>query len=164
MPLITALVYASQTLTSDGTNVTADDTVTVGSQTYTFKASVGSTANQVLVGADAAASLTNLKAAINADAAGAGTLFGSATVAHTNVVATTLTSTTLKVVSKVPGTIGNHVPSTETSTHLSWGDETLAGGTGSIATAISEILDGRLQLTSAVEQALRELDGDASAD
>lgn len=156
---ITQPAYAIGTLTSDATNITADDTVTIGLVVYTFKASVTTTANEVKVGADAAASLANLKAAINASDA---TVHGSLTVANPHVVATTLTATTLKVVAKVPGVIGNVIGTTEASTHLSWGGTVLAGGTGSIYTAISQILSTE-QVNSAVEQILRSLDADAAS-
>lgn len=156
---ITALAYASGTLTSDATNVTANDTVTVGSVTYTFKASVTTTANEVKVGADAATSLSNLKAAINASDP---TVHGSLTVANPNATATTLTATTLKVVAKTPGTVGNFIPTTEASTHLSWGGAVMSGGTGGINTAITELLASE-QVNSAVEQILLSIDGTSTS-
>ena len=122
-----AITAASGTLTSDATNVSADDTVTIGEVVYTFKASVTTTANEVKVGASASVSLDNLKAAING-AAGGGTTYGSETVAHPLVTATDKTATTLKVVAKTSGVGGNSIASTEESTHLSWGGATLSGG------------------------------------
>jgi hypothetical protein len=119
--------HAIGTLTSDGTNVTAADTVTIDSHVYTFRASVTTTADEVKIGADAAATLANLKAAING-AAGGGTTYGSATVAHATVTAGDITSTTLKVNAKTGGTAGNSLGTTESSTHLSWGGSVLAGG------------------------------------
>jgi hypothetical protein len=157
MPTISSLVYASGTLTSTGVQVTANDTVTIGGVTYTFKASVTTTANEVKIGADAAGSLANLKAAINASDP---TVHGSLTVVNPHVVATTLTSTTLKVVSKVPGAIGNFIATTEVAATLSWGAATLASGSGSVATAISELLAGG-QINADVEQTLRSMDGDS---
>lgn len=49
-----------------GTNPTANDTVTINGVTFTFVASIGSTAGNVLIGADATASITNLVTLINA--------------------------------------------------------------------------------------------------
>lgn len=118
------------TLTSDATNVTAADTVTVGSVAYTFRASVTTTANEVLIGADAATTLANLKAAINADPAQP-TKYGSLTVVNPTVGAGALTATTLVIYAKTGGTAGNSLASTETSTHLSYGAATLAGGAAS---------------------------------
>lgn len=121
-------VKASQTLTSDATNVAADETVTIGNKVYTFKTTPTTVANEVKVGADAATSLANLKKAINLTGV-SGTDYGSATVAHTQVDAGTLTATTLLVTAKVGGTQANSYATTETSAHLSWGAATLAGGT-----------------------------------
>lgn len=59
-------------------NFVDGDKVKVGGNTYTFKNSVGTTANQVKVGATAKDSLTNLVAAMNLGA-GSGTLYGSET-------------------------------------------------------------------------------------
>lgn len=120
------------TLTSDATIPTADDTVTIDGVVYTFKAAPTTVAGEVKLGASAAEALANLKAAINLDA-GAGTLYGSLTVVHPTVRATTLTATTLKVVAKTGGTAGNALATTEGSTHLSWGGVTLAGGAAATA-------------------------------
>lgn len=130
---------AFSTLTSDATTVVDGDTVTIGGQVYTFKTALTSpaTANQVLIGATAAANLVNLKAAINADPAGAGTLFGSLTVANASVVATTLTATTLLVVARVGGTIGNAIATTTTATHLSWTSTVLVSGVNAIPTGLA---------------------------
>lgn len=125
---VAGAIAAFQTLTSDATNVTADDTVTIGNKVYTFKASVTTTANEVKIGADAATTLANLKKAINLTGTG-GTEYGSATTIHSQVTAGTLTATTLLVTAKVAGTQANSYATTETSSHLSFGAATLAGGT-----------------------------------
>lgn len=119
-------VQATQTLTSDTTNVSANDTVTIGGYTYTFVA-VPSAPFQVDIGASAAASLDNLKAAINASGT-AGTTYGTGTYAHPDVTATTNTDTTQVVQAKLGGTVGNSIATTEASTHLSWGAATLENG------------------------------------
>lgn len=49
-----------------GTQPTDGDTVTINGVTFTFKTTLGSTAGNVLIGADAAAAITNLKALVNA--------------------------------------------------------------------------------------------------
>lgn len=51
-----------------GTNPTADDTVVIGAETWTFKVAAAST-YQVTIGGDAAASIANLVAKINANTA-----------------------------------------------------------------------------------------------
>ncbi len=119
------------TLTSDATVPTAADTVVVGSVTYTFRAAVTTTANEVKLGSGGAAaadSLANLKAAINADPAGSGVTYGSLTVVNPTVGAGALTATTLQMYAKTGGTAGNSLTSTEGSTHLSYGASTLLGG------------------------------------
>lgn len=70
---------------SNGSNFADGDTVSILGRTYTLRAVV-SGADDVLIGADIGETLDNLGAAVNADA-GEGTLFGSGTVAHTEVVA-----------------------------------------------------------------------------
>lgn len=134
---IPAAVAATGTLTSDGTVPTAADTVVVGGVTYTFRASVSTTANEVLIGTGGAAvadTMANLAAAINAGT-GSGTKYGSATVINPDVYATA-DATHVYVTSKVPGTVGNFLPTTETSSHLSYGATKLSGGTGSLATSL----------------------------
>lgn len=83
--------------------------------------------NEVLIGANAAATLDNLKAAINRDS-GAGTTYSSNTQAHTEVTATTNTDTT-QVVQAISYNSGETIATTESATHLSWGAAALASGT-----------------------------------
>lgn len=126
------------TLTSDATNVAAAETVTIDGVVYTFRAAPTTVAGEVKVGADAATSLANLKAAINLDPAGSGTLYGSLTVVHPTVGAGALTATTLQVYAKTGGTAGNSLATTETSAHLAWGGSTLASG--AVATGINPLV------------------------
>jgi hypothetical protein len=58
-------IPATATLTSNNTNVTANDTVTIAGKVYKFVTPVGSTEGNVLIGADADATLLNLIRAIN---------------------------------------------------------------------------------------------------
>ena len=71
-------VYSSNNVfhkrTISFSTVVATDAITVAGVTFTFVASIGSTAGNVLKGANDAAALTNLAAAING-AAGAGTTY-----------------------------------------------------------------------------------------
>lgn len=124
-------------LTSDATNVTANDTVTIDSVVYTFKAAPTTVAGEVKIGADAATTLANLKAAINL-AAGSGTLYGSGTVVHPTVTAAAITATTLRLYAKTGGTAGNSLGSTEASSHLSFTSTVFAGGSAS--TGVSSLL------------------------
>lgn len=127
--------YAVGTLTSDGTAVTDGDTVVVGatggtSKTYTARTALTNiVANEVLIGstADGSAFLVNLKKAINGTGT-IGTDYSIGTVVNPDIIAYTITSTTLKVGFRTLGTAGNAYTTTETSSHLSWGGATLAGG------------------------------------
>ena len=125
---ITPAVHATSTITSDATNVTDGDTVTIGAVVYRFKDTMLA-AYDVQKGASAAVSLDNLKAAINATGT-PGTEYFAGTSAHPYVIATTNTDTTQKIVSRTYGTGNNTLATTEASTHLSWADTTLGGGTG----------------------------------
>lgn len=132
---IASLVAASKVLTITDIDDLADETVTVGSTVYTFKTalSTGPTvANQVLIGANIAAAVTNLTAAINGSA-GVGTTYSVGTAANADVTAVANTgSGTVTVTAKVPGAIGNSIALAETLTDGSWasGATALSGGTG----------------------------------
>lgn len=107
-------------------NAAGDETVTIGTRVYTFKASL-TAANQVKIGATASDSIDNLIAAING-AAGAGTLYGTGTVAHALVTAAAGAGDTMVVTAKTKGTAGNSIASTETMGNGSWGASALASG------------------------------------
>lgn len=106
---------------------TANDTITIGSITYTLKASVTTTANEVKIGATALETIQNLVAAINGGP-GAGTVYGSATVPNADVTARVDSSTILGVAANASGVAGNSIASTKSSTAISWGASTLTGG------------------------------------
>lgn len=93
----------------------------------TFSGGVNAVVNEVLIGGSAANALAHLKEAIN-DSANEGTDYSTGTAAHTSVTAGTLTSTTLLLTANATGTGGNSIATTETSSHLSFGSSTLAGG------------------------------------
>jgi hypothetical protein len=116
--------FAAATLTLTG-NAVAAETVTIGAVTYTFRTSVSTTANEVLIGATASATLDNLKSAINLDGSA---VYGSATVVHPTVHAGAKTATTLVLSAKTGGTGGNSLASTETMTNGSFGGATFANG------------------------------------
>lgn len=95
----------------------------------TMQNGVASTANEVKIGASAAATLDNLKAAVNGDTAGKGVTYAYATAASTEVDATTNTDTTQLFVAKATGTAGNSLASTDTSATLLFTGSTFTGGT-----------------------------------
>lgn len=124
-------VPATGVLTSDGTNVSDGDTVTVGSKTYTFKTTLTPSEGEVLMGPTADLSLQNFAFALNHDRATAGVNYQAA-AANADVSAGSINSHALTVTARVVGS--SSVASTETSSHLSWGASTLAGGTSTLAT------------------------------
>ena len=118
--------FATGVLTFTGIGV-EDETVTIGDVTYTWKAAP-SAANEVDIGVDAATCVTNLVAAINAGA-GAGTLYGTGTVANPKASAADGAGDTIDLTSKVSN--DNTIPTTETMTNASFGAATLTGATDS---------------------------------
>ena len=116
----------------------AGNTVTVGTQTYTFVTSLSTTptANEVLVGATDAASLANLANAINGGS-GSGITYGSPTVANTSAKAEVgsnaagLQTVTLTAINK--GLSGNSIATAATGTANTFGAADLtSGAAGSI--------------------------------
>jgi hypothetical protein len=107
-------------------------TVVIGNKTYTFQSVLTNVNGNVLIGADAAASLDNLKAAVNLSA-GAGTLYAAATTAHTQVTATANTDTTqtfsATILAATDGNaaVQNALASTETLTNGAFGAATFTG-------------------------------------
>jgi hypothetical protein len=120
-----SLVAATATLTLSG-NAVADETFTAAGRTYTFKAAL-TAADQILVGANAAATILNIVAAVNG-AAGAGTTYGTGTVAHATVTAADGAGDTVVFTAKQKGTGPNAYGSTETMTAGAFGGATFAGG------------------------------------
>lgn len=109
-------------------NLANTETVTIGGKTYTFQTVLTNVDGNVLVGASAAASITNLYNAINGTGGTPGTDYALSTTAHPTVKATAKTTTTLTVTAIVGGSTGNSIAATETSANASWGGATLAGG------------------------------------
>jgi hypothetical protein len=136
---ITTGVAATQTLTFTDVAV-ADETVTIGTKVYTWKATP-TAANHVKVGASAAACVTNLVAAINETAGSEGTLYGTGTVAHASVTAADGTGDTVDITARSEGTTANAIATTETMTNASWGAATLAGGVEPLITGSATDFD-----------------------
>jgi hypothetical protein len=120
-------VLATGTLTSDNTNVSNNDTVTIGSKVYTFKTALTPTEGEVLIGGSADASLLNLIRAINHSGT-PNTDYKCAAADPLVTAATSVTAHAFAVTAILGGVAGNAYASTETSAHLSWGGATLAGG------------------------------------
>lgn len=127
--LSSAAVAAAKALTISSTTSANTQTVVIGATTYTFLTSFVDAANNVLIGASAGAMGDNLAAAINLGA-GAGSLYGTATVLNASVSAVSNGSGVVTVTAKVPGTAGNSVAISETLTNSAWagGATALSGG------------------------------------
>lgn len=120
------------TLTAQPAN---NDTVTVGSYTnagshaavYKFK-TVLAAAFDILIGANVAATLFNLRSAINLSA-GAGTLYGTSTIVNDTVSASGLPGNQIAVTATTSGSGGNSIASTSSLTNGGgWTGTTLSGG------------------------------------
>ena len=112
-----------------GTDVISNgETVTIGTNTYSFVSALSSPAvpNEVVVGT-LAVSLDNLKSAINATAGG-GTTYSTGTVANPNVTATTNTDTAQTIQALKVGAAENSIATTETGADISWGAGVLENG------------------------------------
>ncbi len=120
-----ALLLAKGVLTFSQ-NPTATETVVIGSVTYTFQTAL-STANDILIGADASVTLDNLAAAITASS-GEGTLYGTGTVVHPDASASAFDLDTLVIEAKVDGLAGNLIATTTTVTAATLTAATLLGG------------------------------------
>ena len=119
-----SLARATFTLTA---NPLTTETVTLGSQVYTFLATIVSPYD-VLIGANAAESIANLIGAINADANFEGTAFLAGTDANPDASVNAFYDNQLVAFSKTAGTAGNTIISTTTVTGASWNFATLVGG------------------------------------
>lgn len=111
------------------TDVFSDgETVSIEGVTYTFRTTLSSPAQafEVLIGASLAASLDNLKIAINDSGGTEGTEYSVGTYAHPLVTATTNTNTTQLVEARQFGTKANAYRLSETAANGSWGS-TLMG-------------------------------------
>lgn len=141
-----AAAKATGTLTSNNTNVSDAATVTIGTKVYTFKTALTPTEGEVLIGADADASLLNLIRAINHTGT-SGTDY-SVAVANTQVsAAASVTSHAFLITALLGGTAGNAIATTETAAGaiLSFGAATLTGGaaTGGVATATARLISAQ---------------------
>lgn len=123
--MVLGTVAATGVLTATG-NFADGETVTVAGLTYTFKAALGATARQVLIGATTADSLANLAAAITGSV-GAGTTYVAAATSA-DIGSATVAGAALTVSAATLGTAGNSVAIAETAANASWGSATLAGG------------------------------------
>jgi hypothetical protein len=98
----------------------------MGTVVTTEVAGVANVVDEVLIGADAATSLDNLKLAIN-NSATEGTQYSYGTKAHPEVTATTNADDS-QIVQAIDMAVGEDLATTETAANASWGATTLASG------------------------------------
>ena len=122
-----------------GTKPNDGDTLTIDTKVYTFKTTLGTTEGNILIGADVAASLSNLSAAIM-HGTGSGTLYYCAAV-HPTVssatVGTPVTSVTLTA--KTAGSLGNTILLITSAARITVSAVSLTGGIN--ATMSSELFN-----------------------
>lgn len=122
-------VAATTTLTVSG-SVVNNSTVVIGSKTYKFKTTLSTAPtvpNEVLIGANAEASIDNLVKAITG-AATEGTNYSTGTVKNTEVTATKASSSTMTVTALTAGTDGNYIYTTAAGNYLAFTGIRMTGG------------------------------------
>lgn len=132
---VTALTEAkaTSTFTVSG-NAEEGETVRIDGILYTFRATPVH-AYDIDIGGTAAASLDNLKSAIN-DSGTEGTTYGTGTEAHPTVTAEANADTTQEVTAKNFGAYGNSILVTTTVADGAWDAGTLEGGADPVANEI----------------------------
>lgn len=138
---------ATSTLTLTG-NMTDGNRVVIGSTTYTFRETLAS-AYDVKIGAAATNTLDNLIAAING-AAGAGTTYGTGTVAHPDVTAVAGAGDTAVITATEIGTAGNAIATLEYSAVAGWTGATMGSGVSTIPNEVLIGLSAEASLTNLV--------------
>lgn len=146
--------FASQTLTAAGV-FTDTQTVTIGGKVYTTQTVLTNVDGNILIGASAAATLQNLRDAINLTGT-PGVQYAAAMTINPYVKATFNDATTLVVKARISGAAGNFIPATETQTNASFGAATLAGGTGVLGDELRALIAGS-QVRADVEQVIRDM-------
>jgi len=124
---------SSGTITSNGTNVSDGDTVTIANKVYTFKTLLGTTEGNVLIGGTAAESLDNLKLAVNSTGV---TAEQYCATFHPLVEATTNTDTVQTLSARTIGILGNSITLAKSATTLTLSASTLTGGTDDVGEKI----------------------------
>lgn len=111
-----AVVNATATITLTDVPV-EDETLTVGSTVYTFKDALTGEADEILIGASASATATNIASAINASSGDAGTLYGEGTSTNRDAAAEA-DGATVTLTARAPGDAGNDTTLSETASNL----------------------------------------------
>lgn len=132
----TTQVFSALTPGTGGNSIVVSEASThLGFGSETLLGGVSDAANQILLGANDAAALDNMKVAIN-EGTGKGVKYSSLTVAHLSVTATTNTDTAQTIQSTAIGIKGNGIRLTGTGTTLVWSTAYLTGGVNPVANEI----------------------------
>lgn len=133
-------VAATGKLTIGASNAAADDTVTVGDVTYTFKTALSdpAEANEVLIGASATATAANLVLAILAEGTDGevGVKYSTGTTTHPLVTASS-DAGVVTFTAKAKGAAGNEIALSKEGDGLTVSGDTLGTGAG-----VAEGVDG----------------------
>lgn len=113
---------------SSGVQPANNDTVTVAATTYKFVTSLSGAANEILIGANVQATLTNEVSAINATS-GAGSTYGTGTAQNANVSAVGPNNVNqIALNARTAGSAGNSLTISATGATLTFSNTTLLGG------------------------------------
>jgi flagellin len=159
---------ASDTLSAIA-NATATKVVTIGATAYTFVAALSGAANEIFIGANTAATLSNLAAAVNGGA-GAGVAYGVGTVANASATALA-TASTVTFTSKVSGVgsvgppeTGNSIVATTTDVNQGFSAAaTFSGGVGSAGLTTAAAAQAALTTINSAIQTIAGLRGNLGA-
>lgn len=161
-------VHASTTLTTDETEIADGETVTIGAIVYRFKDTMAQAYDVKRDGTTAATTLANLALAINGTGT-AGVNYFAGTVAHPYVRSSGVVTNALTITARTVGNAAftatiNGLETTETTSHLTFPDSTLGGGTGDSTPAVTTD-DAKVTIdtrTYSVVTALSETSGAAA--
>lgn len=135
--------FAVGTLTDSGV-ITTGEQVKIDTIYYQFTSGAVDTGTPagtsgapwlVAMGTSISTSLANLAKAIKGTGV-AGTDYSTLLLAHTSVVVSLVTSTTIKIRAKTAGSAGNALATTETGANLAWGAATLTTGGSTVFTTV----------------------------
>jgi hypothetical protein len=148
-PLLTlnagvAMPVAAGGVLSFSANATNTEDVTIDTKTYTFQTALTDVDGNVLLGATELETLTNLRAAINREPWGAGSVYAALTTKHTTARAELGVGNTMVATSIQVGTAGNAIATTENLLSGQWdnGATMVGGANGDLADIASVTQSG----------------------
>ena len=147
--------YATGTLTSNNTNVSNNDTVTIGGQVYTFKSALTPANGEVLIAGTADLSLTNLAQAINNSGGTPGTDYKVA-AASSWVTSSTVAAHVLTFTSISPGIIGNSTTLAKAAVTLTVSNTTLLGALNGNSATGTRVATGTAAVNYGFSFAIKE--------